>query len=121
MVRLSIQLAMKLDHSSKDIPLNVEQMTVLFTPSERSTIAQAVHNEALRLGLVPSTLSTTATSSSRLETNLEEQLNQFAELRNRKRRRAKYVTRTAKKSFYDVNPSFISTINPSSDHFIDCS
>jgi hypothetical protein len=39
--------------SSQDIPLNVEQTTVLFTPNERCSIAQAVHNEALRLGIVP--------------------------------------------------------------------
>jgi hypothetical protein len=40
---------------SSDIPLNTEQTTLLFTPHERSLIAQAVHNEAMRLGLVPST------------------------------------------------------------------
>ncbi len=40
----------------KDIPLNIEQTTILFTPHERSLIAQAAHNEALQLGIVPSTL-----------------------------------------------------------------
>lgn len=45
----------------EDIPLNVEQTTLLFTPTERSLIGQTVHNEALRLGLVPTiSLSTTA-------------------------------------------------------------
>ena len=39
-------------------------MTVLFTPPERSLIAQVVHNEALRLGLVPSTVSSTAVAQS---------------------------------------------------------
>jgi hypothetical protein len=39
-----------------DIPLSIEQTTILFTPNERSLIAQAVHNEALHLGIVPSTL-----------------------------------------------------------------
>ncbi len=41
----------------KDIPLNIEQTTILFIPHERSLIAQAAHNEALQLGIVPSRLS----------------------------------------------------------------
>ncbi len=43
----------------KDIPLSIEQTTVLFTPYERSLIAQAVHNEALNLGIIPLTLHST--------------------------------------------------------------
>jgi hypothetical protein len=39
----------------EDIPFSVEQTTILFTPNERSLIAQTVHNEALRLKIVPST------------------------------------------------------------------
>jgi len=38
-----------------DIPLSIEQTTILFTPHERSLIAEAVHNEALNLGIVPLT------------------------------------------------------------------
>jgi hypothetical protein len=43
----------------KDIPLSIDQTTVLFTPQERSLIAQAVHNEALHLGIVPSAVHST--------------------------------------------------------------
>ncbi len=38
-----------------------------------------------------------------IDPNLSQQLNKLVDLRDQKRRRAKYVTRTIKNSFYDVN------------------
>jgi len=94
-----------------NIPLSIEQTTVLFTPHERSLIAQAVHNEALHLGIVPST-PPSITDIHPIQSqnlNLSQQLNKLAELRDQKRRRTKYVTRTIKKSFYDIAREMINT------------
>jgi hypothetical protein len=118
--------------------LNIEQTAVLFTPDERSLIAQAVHNEALRLKIVPSTpfsiVDNHPIQSSGLiycksgscnflfikDSNIPEQSNKLSELRDQKRRRTKYVTQPNRKSFYDVKSSFIFQYKSNIHHFLDC-
>ncbi|CAF4589808.1 unnamed protein product [Rotaria sp. Silwood1] len=88
----------------KDIPLSIEQTTILFSPDERSLIAQAVHHEALGLGIVPSTLHSIIDNQpvQSQNSNISQQFNKLTELRDQKRRRTKYVTRTIKKTCYDI-------------------
>ena len=38
-----------------------------------------------------------------IDSNISQHLNKIVELRDQKRRRTKYVTRTTKRTFYDVN------------------
>ncbi|UJR28978.1 hypothetical protein I4U23_010196 [Adineta vaga] len=78
-----------------DIPLNVEQTTVLLTPNERLTVAQFVQSEASRLKIVPKVplpiIENLSSQSS--ESNLTQSLNKLTELRDQKRRRTKYDAR----------------------------
>ena len=115
--------------------MSIGQTTILFTPEERSLIAQAVHNEALRLKIVPSTplsiMDNHPIQSSGLiyckcgsynslfikDSNIPGQSNKSSELRDQKRRRTKYVTRPNRKSFYDVKSSFIFQYKSNIHHF----
>ncbi|CAM4748975.1 unnamed protein product [Rotaria magnacalcarata] len=92
-------------------PLSIEQTTILFSPSERSLIAQAVHDEALRLGIVPSTSHSIFDNQTTIlrEPNISQQPNKLVELRDQKRRRPKYVTRTTNRNFYDIARDMIDT------------
>ncbi|CAF2575992.1 unnamed protein product [Rotaria sp. Silwood2] len=110
--------------SRLNLPLNIEQTTILFSPNERFLIAQAVHNEALHLGIVPSTSCSIIDNQpvQSQNSNISQQLNKLAELRDQKRRRTKYVTRTIKKTFYDIareminaEMTFIQHANPQMD------
>lgn len=94
-----------------NIPLSVEQMTVLFTPNERYLISQAVHNQAMKSGIVPPSLPSFSEnlSTKSKDSNICQQSNKLAELRDQKRRRTKYVSRTVKKSFYDTAREIINT------------
>ncbi|CAF3511689.1 unnamed protein product [Rotaria sp. Silwood1] len=89
---------------TNNIPLSIEQTTILFSPDERSLIAQAVHHEALGLGIVPSTLHSIIDNQpvQSQNSNISQQFNKLTELRDQKRRRTKYVTRTIKKTCYDI-------------------
>ncbi|CAF1199994.1 unnamed protein product [Rotaria sordida] len=96
---------------TNNLPLSIEQATILFSPGERSLIAQAVHNEALRLGIVPSTSHSIIDNQlvQSQKSNISQQLNKLAELRDQKRRPTKYVTRPTKKNFYDIAREMINT------------
>jgi len=84
-------------------------MSILFTSNERYLITQDVHSQALKSGIVPAPVSSvlenvsTQSKSEFLHSNISQQSNKLAELRDQKRRRAKYVNQTVKKSFYNVN------------------
>ncbi|CAF4167549.1 unnamed protein product, partial [Rotaria socialis] len=96
---------------SQDLPLSTEQTTILFSPSERSLIAQAVYDEALSLGIVPSTSHSNFDNQTTMlrEPNISQQSNKSVELRDQKRRRPKYVTRTTNRDFYDIARDMIDT------------
>jgi hypothetical protein len=89
--------------SIPDIPWSVEQTTLLFTPAERSLIAQAVHQEAVRLGIAPlPPPSATVTDIPRSSSDCVTQPKQPTDQRDQKRRPTKYVTQPVRKSLYEV-------------------
>ncbi|CAF0957799.1 unnamed protein product [Adineta ricciae] len=94
-----------------DLPLNVEQTTILLTPNERLSLVQFVHKEALRLKIVPDPPSSVMENRSNQssESNSSQLSNKSAQLRDEKRRRAKYVNRTRRKTFYDNAREMISS------------